>query len=218
MRLRQWSAVLFITCYLGCLCWGIGAHALKCGLQGNTLGYYFVWDMFCGWQAYDNRTHIIAEGASGNYYDVREPWGEFCPFGPTGRIHYDVSNQLIPKHIDLVLRHTAHEPIDRVYVVEEIWPKQYNVPDRLWYQFYNEPPDRVSYYNLRAVCAENGRLISSLPGWFDRQTLNAVADNPRLAQAAAEAVPFYNTFVTPMAGQSGSREFRTAAGAGVNTN
>jgi hypothetical protein len=218
MAIRRIPVVLFIVGYLCCLAGGIGAHALKVGLQGNTIGYYFVWDMFCGWSAYDNRTHIIAEGSSGQYYEVKGPWREFHPFGNVARIHYDISNNLVPKHINNVLRHTTHEPIDRVYVVEEIWPKQYNVPDRLWYQFYNEPPDKVSYFNVRAVCAENGQLISSLPGWFDRQTLNAVSDNPRLTQAAQQANSFYSTFINPMHHRTGVTTFQSSSGSTLNTN
>jgi uncharacterized membrane protein len=216
MSIRRISAVVFIVGYLSCLTWGIGAHALKMGLQGNTIGYYFVWDMFCGWAAYDNRTHIIAEGSSGQYYEVNEPWGEFHPFGNVARINYDVSNSLISKHINNVLRHTAHEQIDRVYVVEEVWPKQYNVPERLWNKFYNEPRDKVSYFNVRAVCTAEGNVISSRPGWFDQQTMMSVSDNPRLKQVAQKANPFYSTFINPMNRRTGAA-FQSS-GSLLNTN
>ena len=78
-RAGKWCAGLFMGCYLTVLSCGIVGHALKIGLAGNTLSYYVVWDMFCGWQAYDQRTHLIAESDSGKYYELREPWGEFCP-------------------------------------------------------------------------------------------------------------------------------------------
>jgi len=218
MTIRRICAVTFIVGYLGCLTWGIGAHALKMGLQGNTISYYFVWDMFCGWSAYDNRTHVIAEGKSGQYYKVDEPWGEFHPFGHVARIHYDVSNMLIPKYIDHVLRHTSHEPIDRVFVVEEHWPKQYNVPAELWDSFYNEPADKVSYYNLRAVCTENGRIINARPAWLQQQTLMSIADNPRLEKAAQSANPFYSTFVNPRHRRAGNATYQTSQAFGLNTN
>lgn len=223
MHKRHWisrlSANLFIACYVSCLAWGVAAHALKMGLSGNTLSYYVVWDMFCGWQAYDNRTHLIAEGRSGQYYDLRAPWGEFCPFGSTARIHYDVSNRLVPKHIRNVLKHTTHEPIDRVYVVQEIWPKQFNIPDRLWGTYFEEPCERISYFNLRAICSESGSVLNSYPDWYARQTMQSISDNPRLQLAARRAQPFINTFASPVRDSlAQSPSFESVGGEMLNTN
>lgn len=197
MRIGRSLSATFIVLYLSCLCLGIGAHAMKVGLSGRTLSYFFVWDMFCGWEAYDNRTRLVAEDIHGQYYDVRPPWGEFHPFGHVGRVHYDVSNNLVPKYIRHVLSHTSHPAIDRVYVVQEIWPKQFNLPNELWNRYYEEPRDPTSYYNLRAVCSSTGTLLNSYPDWFVAQKLKSVADNPRLQLAAQRAQPYYNTFVNP---------------------
>ncbi len=197
MQVRRWASGIFITCYLLALGWGVAAHALKVGLVGNTLSYFFVWDMFCGWQAYDTRTQVIGEDSDGNYYAVEEPWGAFTPFGHVARINYDVSNQLVPKHIKNVLDHSSHSGIDRVYVVQEVWPKQFNVPDHLWSRYFHEPKDQVSYFNLRAVCDSQGARLETYPDWFDTQTLQAIADNPRLQRAAQMATPYYNTFFNP---------------------
>lgn len=218
MRIGRWISGLFITGYLLALSWGIAAHALKMGLQGNTISYYFVWDMFCGWDAYDNRTHVIAEDSDGNYYKVVEPWGAFTPFGDVDRINYDVSNSLISRHIDHVLRHSAHPPLDRVYVVQEIWPKQFNVPDSLWARYFSEPKEVVSYFNLRAICNTKGVPIESYPGWFSKQTLQAIADNPRLQRAAQQATPYYNTFFNPRAATSDGAAFLNSSDFGLSTN
>jgi hypothetical protein len=220
-RYRNWAACLFITCYLGSLSWGIVAHSMKIGLCGNPLNYLVVWDMFCGWQAYDDRTHVIAEGQSGQYYELSEPWGDFRPFGHVPRIHYDVTNQLLPRHITNILEHTTHEQIDRVYVAQEIWPKQYNLPARLWSQYYVEPPDRISYYHLRAVLTDKGQLVTAYPDWFTEQALNSIADNPRLRHEMNQARSTYSTLFDPSyANQltSASGMSGAASGMSLNTN
>ncbi|MEZ6062662.1 MAG: hypothetical protein R3C19_20145 [Planctomycetaceae bacterium] len=209
---------LFITCYLGWLSWGIVAHALKVGICGNPMSYYVVWDMFCGWSAYDDRTHIIAQGASGQYYRVTEPWGAFQPFGHTDRIHYDVNNALLPKQIANILKYTAHEPIDRVIVTEEIWPKQYNMPPRLWDHYYQQPPDRVPYYHVRAVFTETGQQISAFPNWMTQQALNSVADNPRLRNEIQQAQSTYSTLFTPVTAGASSGALGSFTAGPVSTN
>lgn len=197
MKVKRWAAGLFVTCYLLWLTVGVVGHALKIPLVGNTLGYFIVWDMFCGWSAYDNRTRLIAEDSQGNYFEVREPWGAFTPFGNVDRVNYDVSSNLTPRHIKNVIAHTQHPDIDRVYVVQEIWPKQFNVPDRLWTRYFHEPKDTMTYYSLFAICRADGSTIESYPDWFNVQTMRGIADNPRLQQAAQMATPLYNTFFNP---------------------
>jgi len=218
MRLKRWASVLFVTCYLLSLTWGTAAHALKFGLCGNTLSYFVVWDMFCGWAAYDNRTHIVAEDAKGNYYEVREPWGAFTPFGNVDRINYDVSNNLIARHINHVISHTSHPEIDRVYVVQEIWPKQFNVPAHLWSYNFHEPMEKLSYFHLKSICTANGSAIELYPDWFNRQILMTISDNPRLQQASREATPYYNTFFDPAANNIQNRFQATSDSNGLNTN
>ena len=198
MNVRKWAISALIMSYLGFLSWGIVGHALKIPAAGNALGYFVVWDMFCGWQAYDNRLHLIAEDSQGQYYRIREPWGAFHPFGEEDRVDYDVSNFLAPRHIRHVLKHSGHPPIDRVYVVQEIWGKQYNIPDEIWAKYYAEPKDKVSCFSLRAICTPEGTPIESNPDWFMAQELKSIADNPRLQQQAQSAMPYYNTFFSPL--------------------
>jgi hypothetical protein len=210
-RAGKWCVGLFIGCYLGVLTLGVVAHALKIGLSGNTLSYYVVWDMFCGWQAYDQRTHLIAESESGRYYDVSEPWGEFQPFGNLGRIQYDVSSHMVSKHIDHVLSHTEHEPVNRVFVVQELWPKQYNLPERLWKQNFGRERDKLSYYHLRAVCNEEGTFVTNYPDWLNQQQLNAVGDNPRLRHEVQQAQSSFGTWYIPTDSSSGMQQQNAAA-------
>ncbi len=206
-RLAKWSAGLFIACYIVALSGGIIAHALKVGVAGNTLSYYVVWDMFCGWQAYDERLHLIAESDSGRYYDVREPWGEFCPFGSIGRYQYDVYSHMMSKQIRHILTHTQHDPIDTVYVVQEVWPKQYNLPESLWQENFGGEPDRLSYYHLRAVCREDGSLVTLHHDWMNQQRLNAVADNPRLRNEVRQTQSSFGNWYSPTQHSAGHRPY-----------
>lgn len=199
----------FIAAYIGYLSWGVAAHALQVGLCGNTLSYFVVWDMFCGWTAWDSRTHIIAQDSNGQFLDVREPWGEFHPFGHVARIHYDNTNHLLPKHIEHVLDRSIHDRIDRVYVVEEVWPKQYNLPPRLFQEYFNRPNDKLSYFHVRGVFSEDGVAMSLNPDWHTRQRLNAVYNNPRLQRQSRQAVGLYSTLYSPRQSQSSSGALTT---------
>ena len=197
-RSARWIAGLFIACWLGAMSFGIVAHALKVGLSRNALSYFVVWDMFCGWRAWDDRTHLIAESSSGRYYNVTEPWGAFQPYGKISRLQYDASNHLLPKQVRHVLSHTQHEQIDHVYVVQEMWPKQFNMPERLWNSYYSEPPDKISYFHLKAICDRTGRTVSVFPDWLTQQYLNSIADNPRLQREVRQAQSSFNTLFMPV--------------------
>jgi len=201
-RASRWGAGLFIGCYLLILASGIVGHALKVGLARNALSYFVVWDMFCGWQAYDQRTHFIAETTDGRYFDVHEPWGEFRPFGHVGRVQYDFSNRMTGKYIRHIMDHTQHAPINCVYVVQESWPKQYNLPEALWKQNFGTVPDKMSYYHLRSICNTDGEVMQLYPDWYEQQKLNSVADNPRLRHEARQARSSFGVLYTPTAQQS----------------
>lgn len=194
---RKFFAVSFIAIYLCYLSWGIAAHTLKLGSNIGPLNYFVVWDMFCGWSAWDMRTHIIAQGASGQYYDVKEPWGAFTPFGSQPRIQYDSTGDLMSSHIRNILRHTDHEPIDRVYVVEEVWPKQYNLPPNLYAQYFERPNDRISYFHLRGVATENGEALAAFPSWHDQQSIASFYENPRLKRQARQGTQMFSTLFQP---------------------
>lgn len=182
-----------IAAYIGALCFGIVAHAIKYKVNSHPGMYYIVWDMFCGWAAYSSRTQIIAEGESGRYYQVAPPpWGELKPFGHIERRHYDPYEDLMGKLIRNNLRNTSHEPITNVYVVEEIWPKKFNLPDDVWAERFNgQPKDVRHYYNVRGVYNGAGVKLQCRPTWNDLQIARSVADNPRLRKQAQGAQPFF---------------------------
>lgn len=203
-RASKWGAGLFIWCYLLVLSSGIVAHALKVGMARNALSYFVVWDMFCGWQAYDQRLHFIAETSDGRYFDVEEPWGAFRPFGHVGRVHYDFSSRLLSKHINHIVSHTAHDPFDCVYIVQECWPKQYNLPDAMWEQNFCGPRDKMSYYHLRAVCDSRGDVMNLYPDWYQQQKLNSIADNPRVRHQARQSRSSFGVLYTPPSGSHSS--------------
>ncbi len=216
-RTKLILSLAFIGAYISALTYGVVGQTLKDGTCGVTLSYFVVWDMFCGWTAWDQRIHVIAEGESGKYYEVKEPWGEFHPFGHVGRIHYDYTNHLLPRHIDNIISHTAHESISNVYVVEEVWPKQYNVPKKLFDHYFARPNDKLSYYHLRAVCMDDGMPVKLFPDWHAQQQLNSVYDNPRLRQQAAQATSLYSTLFTPKSAD-GTNSLTQSLGSGLTTN
>ena len=73
---------------------------------------------------------VIGEGEDGKSYELSPgPWGEFHPYGFIARQHYDpefLNGERMAKN---TLKHTVHEPITRIFVVEEEIPKRLNIPD-----------------------------------------------------------------------------------------
>lgn len=190
--MKKWLIHGTIVAYLAALNWGILAHTLSIGTGAHPAMYYFVWDMFCGWAGYSSRTIIIGQGDSGQYYELAPgPWGEFKPFGSIGRRHYDPDGSHSPKFALNVLRHTSHEPITRIIVVEECWAKQYNLPDELWKRRFEEPKVPHRYYKVRHIYTPDGAIVQSYPNWLSLQYSIAVSDNPRLMQDRYRGRPFF---------------------------
>lgn len=201
--MKRLVTVLFIVAYLGSLGWGVVSHAVKYRTGDHPAMYFVVWDMFCGWSAYANRAQIIAEGESGRYYEVSPPpWGELAPFGNIERRHYDAYGELMSKLIRNNLRNTSHEPIINVYVVEEVWPKQFNIPDEVWAEKFAKAKDPHRYYNVKSVHDETGLKTQCFPGWHDLQLLSSVSANPRLQRQAQSSKPF---FIYQSAGSGGQQ-------------
>ncbi|MDA1015149.1 MAG: hypothetical protein O3A00_11940 [Planctomycetota bacterium] len=196
--MKRWLACTAIIAYLGALASGLAAHTLSTGASAHPAMYFVVWDMFCGWGAYSNRTHIIAEGASGTYYDITAaPWGDFKPFGSVSRHNYDLLGIHLPRVANNVLKHTQHEPITRVLVIEELWPKKYNLRDDMWAKLHNTPKDVHSYYNLWAVLDGDGQPVNVYPNWISKQAVYSVSNNPRLHQEASASRPFFTNLQKP---------------------
>lgn len=197
--MRKYLAVGFIGLYLSALSFGLLSHMLGAWTGSHFGMYYIVWDMFCGWSAYDIRLHVIAQGESQNFYRLTPaPWGEFHPYGFIGREHYD-SFASHGSRLGLnVLKHTEHEPILRVFVVEECWPKKLNLPDAVWNSRYEEPKDPLSYYRIRQIVLPDGQVTANYNSWIAYQSNLMFADNPRLQADSQTNRPMF------MADPSGS--------------
>ena len=192
-RAGKWAAGLFIGGYVGLLGVGVASHAMGFGTGAHPLMYYIVWDMFCGWSAQSYRTHVLAEGESGTWYDAGVgPWDEARPFRPYGdlpRLDYDIDGAHAARLGLNVLRHSAHEPIQRLVVIEEVWPKKYNLPEPHWSARWNVPKDPASYYAVRHVLTAEGRLLASGPAWATEVTRQSLHGNPKVRRLAARRRP-----------------------------
>ncbi len=190
--MKRWLAMGTIAAYLGALLLGVASHALNFKHSSHPVMYFLVWDMFCGWSCYENRLHIIGEGESGRFYRLAPgPWGEFDPFGDISREHYDPFVNHAASVALNTLRHTDHEPMQRIYVVEENWAKKYNLSDELWAKRYDEPKDPHSYFHVRQILNERGEKLAQNPGWYDYQAGFCLSDNPRIWRDANRGKPFY---------------------------
>jgi hypothetical protein len=192
--MKRFLAVGFITGYLGLLSIANLLHLLQYGTSSHTFMYMIVWDMFCGWASYDSRVHIIAEGESETYYDLTHaPWGELHPYGYLGRENYDSFNNHTGKLGLNVLKHTQHEPISRILVVEECWPKKFNLPDHVWNLRYDNPKEDFHYYRLRQIMLPDGTVTQRYNSFVQFQVMQMVNDNPRLVAEANKDKPIFMT-------------------------
>ncbi|MBI1313888.1 hypothetical protein GC176_21555 [bacterium] len=181
--MKRWLAVATIVTYLGVLFFGVASHALGFRQASHPGMYFIVWDMFCGWSGYENRLHIIGQGESGRFYQIAPaPWGEIKPFGDLDRHHYDPFANHSGTIALNTLRHTHHEPMRKIMVVEECWAKKFNLPDSLWAQRYGEKKQPYSYFYLRKEYAPDGEVLTQNASWFDYQDHLCLSDNPRLWQ------------------------------------
>ncbi len=196
--MKKCFAILAITGYLGSLTRGLFAHTLSTGASSHPVMYYLVWDMFCGWGSYSSRTHFIAEGASGTYYELTPaPWGDFTPYGSIARRNYDKLGVYMPRFANNILRHTKHEPITQVFVVEELWAKKYNMRDAVWSKIHRGPKDVHTYYNLWAVLDGNGAPSAVYPNWYSKQAIYTISNNPRLHAEASRSRSYFSNFNRP---------------------
>lgn len=193
VKVRRWLAALGITAYLSALLFGVVAHATHFHEGSHPSMYFLVWDMFCGWAAYETRTHIIGQGVSGSYYELSPgPWSDYQPYGDISRQHYDSFNAY-PQVIALnCLKHTQHEPMSRLFVVEECWAKKYNLPDGVWERRYSEAKEPFSYYRLRTVMSPEGQILKTSSPWISYQTNLTISDNPRLLAESRRSQPMFH--------------------------
>lgn len=189
--MKRWFTHGFIAAYVGILLLGVASHGTQFRSNSHPLMYYIVWDMFCGWSAWEQRMHVIGEGESGTYYELAPgPWGDYHPYGDLSRQEYDPYLCHVVRLGLNTLQHTEHEPIQRMYVVEEVWAKKFNLPPDMRRRLNPVPDERRTHFQLRYVCAGDGTVRTEHPSWFEKQTKIALMSNPRLQQKADSTQPF----------------------------
>jgi hypothetical protein len=190
--MKRLLASIFISSYLSILAYGVVCHALTYRSDQHPMMYFIVWDMFCGWSAFADGTAIVAEGESGKFYELAPaPWGEIVPFGSMQRHDYDYLKRHYRDIALNTLRHTQHEPITRIFVVEAAWSKKFDLPDALWKERFDVPKDPKKYYRLRAEMDGEGMLVRHYTAWLDSQGYKVVADNPRLMNDSRNGQSFF---------------------------
>ena len=188
--MRRIGRYLTIACYLGVLVFGLARHTLLHRSHDHIGMYFVVWDMYCGWTAWETRNHILAQGESGQWYDAAPPWGDFVPFGSASRRDYDLFTLHTRRMAANTLRQTEHEPIQRVVIIEEAWPKRFNLPDDVWARRTPDPKEKHSYYHVIATCTPEGELEARNANWTSILGHNALVNNPRLRNEMLRAQPF----------------------------
>ncbi|QDT38282.1 hypothetical protein [Stratiformator vulcanicus] len=190
--MKRWLASLFIGGYLSALGVGLVSHTMEWGTGRHPAMYYIVWDMFCGWTSWDVRLEVIGEGVSGKYYSLAPgPWGGINTHGRLDRRDYDVGGLACCRIALNTLKHTSHEEIARIFVVERAWNKKYNIPDHLWEERFEEPRDPHYYHKIYHVISGEGVLLSSQPNWLTHYTSVAQNADPRLQSQMRTRQPFY---------------------------
>lgn len=189
--MKRWLIHLTIFSYLSCLAWGIFSHATFTKTNSSPAMYYIVWDMFCGWNAYSTRNHVIAQGESGKYYRLTPgPWREYQPYGYQERTHYDPVGIYTRKMALNTLKHTQHEPITRIFLIEESWAKKYNMPEKYWAAKYDEPKDEHRYCHAWQILDGDGTILQQSGKWISQQTQLSILSNPQLRMDSIRNRPF----------------------------
>jgi hypothetical protein len=176
-----------ISSYILAMVSGLLAISLHLAVPGQTFLYFVTFNMFCGWSCFEARVHLIGEGESGTFYEVGPgPWSEFHPYGVLARQHYSAHFEDEWPIVENTLRHTTHEPIARVILVEEEYPKRLNIPSPLYEAYYNKPKVFQRYFSTRFVYDSHGHVLSQQPEWLRLQDQVSIADNPRLLSEASQ--------------------------------
>lgn len=192
--MKRIATSAFIAAYIGALTWGNISHTLQYQTGAHPLMYMVIWDMFCGWSAYACQVHIIAEGESGRFYELAPgPWGEYRPWGGEfARHNYDAYASHLGTMAKNTLKHTQHEPIARIYVIEENWPKKFDVPDYIWkFRYGDQPRDVQTYCRLRHEMDGNGDIHRTYTGWLQYVQVRQLAANPRLQANMQRSQPMF---------------------------
>lgn len=191
--MHRWMKHLFIAAYLAVLGYGLVIHTLKINRYSHMANYFFVWDMYCGWNAFEKRSVLIGQGESGQYYNLNPPWQTLRPFGDAHRHNFDSWGYFSGQVAANTLKQTQHEPMTRVFLIEQHWAKKYNLPDHLWSRRFDTPKDPKVYHYLRTVFDPSGTPTERHSDWKTNLQFHAVIDNPALRSTVARSRPYLGT-------------------------
>lgn len=190
--MRRWFVGCFIAAYVSALGFGITCHAVRMGVFIHPAMYFIVWDMYCGWSAYNHRHRVVAEGVSGTYYDLNPaPWGSFRPYDRLDRLQYMLDLDKQAKVAVQVANHTRHEPFSRMFIIEESWAKQFDLPDYIWKAHNAIRRSPHTYTKIAVEMSGNGEIMNIFPNWLETQGRQMVTDNPRLQQEIRGSKSFW---------------------------
>lgn len=189
-EMKRWAAISFIGVYLSALIIGLAAHTLNFGSGSHPVMYYLVWDMFCGWSSYAARVHVLGEGESGKFYELAPgPWGGFKPWGEMDRSDYDIHGMHCASIAMNTLKHSKHEPISRIFVIEESWAKKYDLPPVVWNSRFEEPQQKHTYCRVLVELTGDCQMLRSYPPWLSYLNTITISANPRLEEEAQRYRP-----------------------------
>jgi hypothetical protein len=190
--MRRWIVGCFIASYLSALGFGLACQTVGLGTSRHPAMYFVVWDMYCAWAAYNHSYRAVAEGVSGTFYDLNPaPWGAFRPFNTLDRLQSIGAAGNQARFTRLVAANTKHEPLARMFVIEEAWAKQFDLPEYIWKAFNAIPRSPYRYTKVVLEQSGDGEITAAYSPWLDTQTQIMLADNPRIKQEIRSSVPFW---------------------------
>ena len=174
--MKRISACTFIVAYISALALGNVSHTLQYQTGCHPLMYMVIWDMFCGWSAYANQIHVIAEGESEKYYELAPgPWGIYRPWGGEFARHhgYRLDELVIVdpdvvgisgKAVHSIARHSG-DPLDRIDgIVFELGEEELAETD----DYEVEPYRRIEA--VLKILGPGQKLAVDANGRFDQAT------------------------------------------------
>ena len=190
--MRRWIVGCFIATYVSALCLGITCQTVGMGMHMHPAMYFFVWDMYCGWSAYSHKYRAVAEGVSGTYYDLDPvPWGSFRPYDRLDRLQYIINFGQQARLNTQVAMNTKHEPFSRMFIIEESWGKQFDLPEYIWKANNSIPRQPHKYTKVLVEQSGDGEITHIHPQWLETQHNMMLTDNPRLLEEMRNGRPFW---------------------------
>ncbi len=189
--MKRWIVNAGIYGYLAALLFGF--LCVACQVQFFSVPMYFLtFNMYGSWSGYDCKMQVLGEGQSGRFYVLSPgPWGEFDPYSShVPRQSYDQAFEYGSILARPALAHTKHEPILRIFVIEQEYPKKFNLTDAQFEAYYGKPKPQRIYSHTRMVMSPEGEILSSAQTWLRYQDNLSIVDNPRLVTDATRSRPF----------------------------